>query len=112
VRARVDLGDPPHRRSRNARSWDTATIAPGSRRRTPRAGEPVCVEVVRRLVEQEKVGLREEDCSERGARRLTARQPIERPVEVDAEPEPSTRGGSPRVEIPRLPTPGTGERAS
>ena len=40
------------------------------------------VEVVRRLVEQQQVGLRRERARERGARQLAARERRERPVEV------------------------------
>ena len=61
--------------------------------------EPLRVEVVRRLVEEKEVGLQEEDSREGGPCRLAAREPVERPVEVDAEPDPRARRRRARVEV-------------
>ena len=75
-------------RSRKARSCETTTTAPSNareKRLEPR--EPGEVEVVRRLVEQEHVEAAEQDRGERGARRLAAGEPSERPVELRVEPE-------------------------
>ena len=50
--------------------------------------EALDVEVVRRLVEQQQVGIRRERAPERGARQLAAGERVELPVEVGvAEPE-------------------------
>ena len=52
--------------------------------------EALHVEVVRRLVEQEEVGVGREGTGERGPRQLSAGERVERPVEVGvAEPEPA-----------------------
>ena len=63
--------------------------------------EPVEVEVVGRLVEQEEIEAGEEDRRERDACRLAARQPGRLAVEVDAEPEIRTRRACARLEISR-----------
>ena len=58
--------------------------------------EALDVEVVRRLVEQEQIGVARERAAERGARQLAARERLELPVEVvvvEAEPA-QHRGGA------------------
>jgi hypothetical protein len=64
------------------------------------SGEPVEVEVVRRLVEQERVEAREEDRRQRGARRLPARQRgrLER-EEAGVEAEVAADGLRARLEV-------------
>ena len=47
--------------------------------------EALDVEVVRRLVEQQQVGIAGEGARERGARQLAARERVERPVEVGVD---------------------------
>ena len=74
--------------------------------------EPVGVEVVRRLVEEEEVGLREEQRRERGTRRLAAGEAVEGPVEVDAEPEPRTGRRRARLEVAAAERQEPRERAS
>ena len=57
--------------------------------------EALDVEVVRRLVEQQQVGVARERAAERGARQLAARERLELPVEVvvaEAEPAQHRRG--------------------
>ena len=51
--------------------------------------EALDVEVVRRLVEQQQVGVARERATERGARQLAARERLELPVEVGSwKPSP------------------------
>ena len=72
-------------------------VVAGEERLEPR--QSLEVEVVRRLVEQEHVDAGEQDRGERRAGRLAAREPVERPVERDREPELRQRRGGPRVEV-------------
>src|SRR5581483_6233469 len=65
--------------------------------------EPLHVEVVRRLVEQEEVGVPRQRTGERRARQLAAREGVQAPVElVVCEPEPAQRGQ--RALAPRVPS--------
>jgi hypothetical protein len=73
------------------------------------AREPVEVEVVRRLVEQEHVEPGEEDRSQSDARGLAARDALEPAVEVD--PEPQLGEARPRAS-PEVPPPGARKRSS
>ena len=58
--------------------------------------EVLDVEMVRRLVEEQQVGVAGERARERCARQLAARERVERPVEVGvAETEPAEDGGGP-----------------
>ena len=57
------------------------------------------VAVVRRLVEHEQIGLDQQERRERGPRRLASGEAVERPVEVEAEPERRAGRRRPRVEI-------------
>ena len=61
--------------------------------------EPVEVEVVRRLVEQEHVEARQQDRRQRGPRRLAAGERRRLLVERDGEPELGARRARPRLEI-------------
>ena len=61
--------------------------------------EPVEVEIVRRLVEQEHVVAREEDRGQREPRGLAARELLHRPVEPDGQPELGEHRGRARLEI-------------
>jgi hypothetical protein len=111
MRARVDLGDAPHRPVEECavvRDKDDRTREAVDERLE--LCQPVGVQVVRRLVEQEQVGLRKEQRRERGPRRLAARQAVERPVEVDAEPEPRAGRRRACVEITAAECEEPGER--
>ena len=63
------------------------------------AVEPVEVEIVRRLVEQEHVEAREQDRRQPGARRLAARERRRLLVERDGQSELRTGRSRPRLEI-------------
>ena len=87
-------------RSRSARSCETTTRPPvAPQQEALEAVEPVEVEVVRRLVEQQHVEAREEDRSEREPGRLPAGELRRRPVEVDVEAELGADGACARVEV-------------
>ena len=63
--------------------------------------EALDVEVVRRLVEQQQVGVARERAAERGARQLAARERLELPVEVVvAEAEPAQHRGGAVAPVP------------
>ena len=88
VGARIDLGDPTHRCvEKGTVVRDDHGRARESDHEARQAGKPVGIEVVRRLVEQEEVGLREQDRGERRPCSLAAREPGERAIELDPEPE-------------------------
>ena len=61
--------------------------------------EPVEVEIVRRLVEQEHVVAREQDRGQRQPRGLAARELLHRTVEPDGQPELGEHRGRARLEI-------------
>jgi hypothetical protein len=100
VRPWIDLGGARHRRI------EERTVVRDDDDRSGEAVdealeplEAVLVEVVRRLVEQEEVGPREQHGRERRSRRLAARERDERAVEIDAEPELRAHSGGSRVEV-------------
>ena len=100
VRPRVDLDDPRHDAVEEravVRDDDEAAGPPQQEPLEP--VEPVEVEVVRRLVEQQHVEAREEDRREREPGRLTAGELRRRPVEVDVEAELGADGACARVEV-------------
>ena len=61
--------------------------------------EPVVVEIVRRLVEEEDVKAREEDPRKLDTCRLAARECRPVSIEVDVEPEVGANGSRPRLEV-------------
>ena len=100
VRAGVDLRDAPDRPVEERPVVRDQDDRPGEAvHECLELREPRRVEVVRRLVEEKEVGLHEEDSREGGPCRLAAREPVEQPVEVDAEPDPRARRRRARVEV-------------
>ena len=61
--------------------------------------EPFGVEVVGRLVEEQQVGLHEEDRRERRSRLLAPGQSFDRSFELDAQPETTAHHACARVEV-------------
>ena len=85
--------------SRNARSWETRRPRPGSSDERLQALEAVRVEVVRRLVEEQEIGAREERGRERRPGCLAAGEAVERAREVDPEAELGAELRRARLEV-------------
>ena len=100
ARPRVDLGDPGHRPvEEDAIVRDDREPARESVDEAFEPVEPVEVQVVRRLVEQEHVEAREQDRRQPGPRRFAARERRRLLVERDGQPELRARRARPRFEI-------------
>ena len=100
ARPRVDLGDPRHRPvEEDAIVGDDREPARESVHEAFEPVEPVEVQIVRRLVEQEHVEAREQDRRQPGPRRLAARERRRLLVERDGQPELRARRARPRFEI-------------
>ena len=100
ARPRVDLGDPGHRPvEEDAIVRDDREPARESVDEAFEPVEPVEVQIVRRLVEQEHVEAGEQDRRQPGPRRLAARERRRLLVERDGQPELRARRARPRLEI-------------
>ena len=110
MRARVDLGDAPHGPVEErpvVRDDDDRTREAFDERLE--LSQPVGVEVVRRLVEQEQVGLGQQQRRERGPRRLAP----ERPSNARSRSTPSpSRAQVAAARASRSPPPSARNRAS
>src|SRR5262249_19765429 len=100
VVAWLERRDPVHRRvQEGAVVGDDHDAAREARREPLEPREPVAVEVVRRLVQQEDVEAREQDRRERRPAGLAAREPGDGTVETGAEAQLGADGPRARLEI-------------
>ena len=100
MRSRLDRSDPPDGAVEQlavVRNENERAPIRAEERLEPR--EPVVVEIVRRLVQEEDVEAREEDRRKLDARGLATRECGPVSIEVDVEPEVGTNGSRPRLEV-------------